>query len=159
MLYHWHELDLESAPPICAAQHRFAHVDAPRIRYNAATAIAHASGTPFRFDVGAPILIPANDQKIDAIAARLRKNGLGLIGEPRQRAEPGDYSLLQQTSRRCRSAICFMATFAIDTFNLFARKRGQYFLAPSHTMVSNGADDQSTTRDDAQRQRFNASIG
>ncbi|MFT5509989.1 MAG: hypothetical protein ACI89J_003080 [Hyphomicrobiaceae bacterium] len=159
MLYHWYELDLEAVALSRASQCKPARANSAVIRYNATTAIAHAAGVPYRLVASEPTLNAANDRQADAIAVRLRKAGLGVIGERRQRAQPGDYTLMRQVAKLGRSTFKFIAACASDTIELVTQRHRHNVLGCSHTMVSNDTDDQATAGDDAQRQRSNVSIG
>lgn len=159
MLYHWYELDLEAAALSRASHCKPVCANSPVIRYNAAAAVAHAAGAPYRLVASELTLNAANDRQADAIAVRLRKAGLGVIGERRQRARPSDYTLMRQVMKLCRSTFKFIAACALGTIDLVTQRHRHNVLGCSHTMVSNGTDDQAIVGDDAQRQRSNASIG
>lgn len=159
MLYHWYELVQEIAAPTNTADDAVLRPRAPNIRYNAATALAHARGAPFQFDDASFRPSAANDLRADKLATRLRDAGVGRVGEPKQRVLPHHYCFMQRPARLCRSAIGFILVCLTEVRERFAWKPRDGVSGCSHTMVSNRTEYAGRTRDDARRQRFNASIG
>lgn len=163
MLYHWHELDHEAVARTDATDQIASPSHAPIIRYNAEAALANARGMPLQFDDQSIALTAANDRRADKLAMRLRETGLGQLGEPKQRALPGHYGVMQQTFRHYRAALRWFAVCLLKIFERLTWKPRhsirQGVSSCSHTMVSNDADYVSRTRNDAQGQRFNASSG
>jgi len=159
MLYHWCELDLETEAPLRASRYKPACADTSPVQYNAAIATAHANGAPYRLNAFKLTLDAANDRQADVTAIRLRKAGLGVIGERRQRAQPGDYTPMRQAAKLCRSTFKFCVAYTLETIKLVTQRHRHNVLGCSHTIVSNGTDDQATVGDDAQRQRSSISIG
>jgi len=147
MLYHWYELELGEA-----ASDTHGSPPLPRLAFSDVSARAEAFGA--RFEISETAVLKAdNDFEPDAISARLRETGLGILGDPAHRIHVDHYALADRWRRNMHLLAIAANDFALSLLERFQQIcRGP--IAPrSHTIVSNGSKDAALDRDGARRQR------
>ena len=153
MLFHWYELDPESAVPetITSARHR-PHRAA--LQYDAAAAMHRARGGSVRTDLADFKFTAANDRQRDAHAARLRETGLGVTGYSGRVSKSSINRTVRQMVRQYWCAFYEISSTMLGALHFVTQAHGRNDSGCSHTIVSNGADDPACAPDGAQRQRF-----
>lgn len=157
MLYHWYELDPESA----VAETDTSARDRPHratLQYNATAAFHRACGGSVRFDLSGFELTAANDCQPDAHAARLRETGLGRVGHCEHASRSNIIRAVSQIGMRCWCVFREMSSTILSVLHFATQVRGRNDDSCSHTIVLNGADDPACVPDGARRQRFQSSV-
>jgi len=153
MLYHWYELDLES-PDATNRSSPPSHDHADKTRYCSLAAKAEATGASCRIVEMPDTAVAANDTSPDRVAEQLREIGIGSLCNPIFSAQPGDYDLLPQISKRLNGLASWFATQARRLSVIAPTRRRDIKANREHTIVSNSIDDHPVASDDARRQRF-----
>lgn len=157
MLYHWYELDLNSAT---AEQHLPARhrLHDGTTNYNALAAIKRARGGSIQSNLEGLVLRAANDQHPDRQVERLRETGLGRICQFNLASHPGVAGNLQQIKQRLCLVVCMAYCSLLSALYFLQqccyRNQGRR----SHKMVANGTEHSTVSSYGAQRQRFQMSV-
>ena len=158
MLYHWYELDLNSARAghRPAAGHRLHDITS---NYDARAAARRSRGNFFRSSVTDLGLIAANDAHPDAQAISLREAGLGRICQfDISTRRSGLTYNVQQINGRLWYALCVVCCSMLSAM-YFVRHWGErHEPLRSHKMVANGTEQSTDASYGAYRQRFQRSI-
>ncbi len=156
MLYHWYEPGQASmAPARASAKVGELAPTPPRhpLSYDHHAAKAAARGAALRLDAEDFGFTAANDAEPDPTVGQLERAGLGLIGDPRHRAQPADYDIWRQTRKLWRVTMAFV----IDSLSGFAdsrrNSRSVALTHRGHTPASSSVHRVGSGTVDADRQR------
>ena len=157
MLYHWYELDLNSAPAEqrLPAHHRLHDVSG---KYDALAAIKKARGGSIRSNLENLELTAANDHQPDQQAVRLRETGLGQISKFHVAAEAGGASTMQRFNQRLCFALCVTYCALLSALYFLRQWYEGNHGRQGHKMVANGTEHSTVSSYGAQRQRFKLSV-
>jgi polyhydroxyalkanoate depolymerase len=95
----------------------------------------------------------ANDTQTDPTVAHLKRAGLGLLGDPRHRAEPADYDILTQTTKFWRCAMQFVVDSLFGFEDSPQNSRSMVPTHRGHTPASSSVHRAGAGTVDADRQR------
>ncbi len=157
MLYHWYELDLNSAPAAHHGPARQRMHDAT-FNYDALAAIKRARGGSVRSDFADFELTAVNDHQTDQQAVRLREAGLGRICKFNVASHVGVAYNMQQINQRFCYALCVTYCSALSMIYFLRQWCQGTKDRRSHKMVVNGTEHSAHSTYGAQRQRFQPSV-
>jgi hypothetical protein len=158
MLYHWYELDPDlNASPLGARSARPGlnrqTVPSPLTEYDKTAATSHARGQSASVQHLEFRLLADNDNRPDAIAARLQRAGLGILGDPAHRAAPPERLTASQIFARCFALIIVARDTLTRARQSLRRAASSKTCTSGHTMDANAIDVACGTSIDAHRQR------